>query len=93
MTAEDLAHELWAMAQGRAPVEEVTALMADQLRSFGDARVLEERERLEGEIRNLRERADFIFAAARDAQEQGGKHVAEVLAWRARFPKFRGGRY
>lgn len=44
--------------------------------------------RLSADALHAQERADFMLAATRDAQEQGGKHVAEVLAWRERFPQY-----
>jgi hypothetical protein len=41
----DLAHELWAMAQSPAPVEDVVGLIAAELKKFAAAEVAKERER------------------------------------------------
>jgi hypothetical protein len=46
MTPEDLAHELWAIAQSPAAVSEVTALIAVELRAYALANRAAERERI-----------------------------------------------
>ena len=44
-TINGLAHELWAIAQGRAPIEDVVTLMMAELQAFASAVRADECER------------------------------------------------
>jgi hypothetical protein len=67
-TINGLAHELWAMAQGVAPIEDVVVTMMTELHAFAAAAVATERERCAAVARRWGEtHADGETVNARNA--------------------------
>ncbi len=50
----DLAHELWAIAQGRAPIEDVVERMRAAIEQYGASCAAAERERLNERTKRAR---------------------------------------
>tara|TARA_R110000868_G_scaffold90375_1_gene251010 strand:+ start:155 stop:469 length:315 start_codon:yes stop_codon:yes gene_type:complete len=82
-----LAHELWAMAQGRAPAEDVVTPMMAEILSFADAVRGAERERCEQAVRDEPELPGEMPQAMFDTVQHDKDACAEALRILVRLTK------
>lgn len=66
--------------------DQAHALVGELLAELDSTR--DERDALRADAATHKERSEFLLRATREAQDLGSMWTAEVLAWRARFPKY-----